>query len=206
MTPPPKEAFTGLNAQKLQFTHSDIVCNIHDCEINSLIFQQKTPNHRHLSWKFEYNRCISSHTLHLIPHSAICKNATEIITENGLLCQRRLELEECICISESGSIKVSETKSSILTIGDCESVLLPEKYRSKLRALYLYRIQSISIKSLPETLQKLEILHSTIRFEASNLLQNINEIKLSGTIVEEISPKAFENGFIKSLTFNQSVL
>ena len=181
-----------------------MVCDIHDCETNSLFFKSSLD---HLVWKFEHNRCISHPPLRIVNPSLICTNATKIVTETGLTCRRRLEIEECIC-TNSNLAMLPNTKSSILTLGDCESVLVTETQKTQIRLLYLYRTRMIIVESMPKTLQQLEVLHSIIRFEKPFLISEngIDQLKFNGVVIETLTEQTFAHGFINLLVFNNSVL
>lgn len=202
--PPTRYVFSGLYAKVLRFTHCEIVCQLNDCEVNSLFFQSSI---HHLSWTFEYNRCISSRALQTtIPSSLICTNSTEIIHESGLLCRRSIEVEECMCNKDDEIVVIPKTEAAIMTIGDCSNVLMVENNSPQLHSLYLYRIGTGIIQSIPSSLRRLNILHSTIRFEKSFVLQSIDSIVFNGVNIENVNERAFSESTINRLTFNNSKL
>ncbi|KAE9554247.1 hypothetical protein FO519_002546 [Halicephalobus sp. NKZ332] len=200
--PPTRTSFRGLYAKKLRFTHCEIACNPDDCEINSLFFQ---PGINHLAWTFEHNRCISSANLQIISSTNICSNSTEIITDTGLSCRRRIEIEECICIKED-TVVVPRTEAAIMTTGDCENIILVENNSPQLHSIYLYRINLAIIQAIPRSIRNFNVLHSSVRFEKPFILQNpmIDMISFNGVSIEHISDSAFIDSTINLLVLNHS--
>ena len=159
----------------------------------------------HLAWTFEHNRCISPSNLQIIPSTNICSNATEIITDTGLSCRRRIEIEECICVKED-TVVVPRTEASIMTTGDCENIILVENNSPQLHSIYLYRIGLAVIQAIPRSLKNLNVLHSSVRFEKPFILQNpmIDLISFNGVSIEYISESAFIDSTINLLILNHS--
>uniref|UniRef100_A0A7E4WE14 Recep_L_domain domain-containing protein n=1 Tax=Panagrellus redivivus TaxID=6233 RepID=A0A7E4WE14_PANRE len=202
--PPPKSSFAGLSAQRLRFTHCEFVCQVDDCETNALFFQKSI---HQLAWVFEHNRCLSHSTFQTVNPSMVCTNATEIITDSGVFCRRRLEIEECICTSDD-TVIVPRSRASLLVLGDCNSVSLVDSHSPQLHSVYLYRTAFINVQSLPQSLQRLHILHSAVKFNRAYIIRDtsLHELKLNGVHVDAIVDNAFAGGHITSLVLDSTRL
>lgn len=67
---------------------------------------------------------------------------SETEKEGGLVCRRKLEIEECVCYSHSDATAYTpSTNATILVVGDCEKLVLDETQMksANLKFIYLYR-------------------------------------------------------------------
>ncbi|KAI6215441.1 hypothetical protein M3Y94_00385500 [Aphelenchoides besseyi] len=206
---PPRNAFHGLHANKLNVKSCRFNCSASACEENSLLLQSSIHS---IAWTFEDNQCLVESNIRPDRElSKICVQEMEITDTPGMACRRRLEIEECVCTDGTRDIVYSlSTNASILILGDCHRLKLMQSSSnvSSIQILYLYRISSLEILSIDPSIMQLHILHSHVRFSQPYSLSNMNihELHLVGTFVDSIAPLTFASSNIDFLYVNTSTL
>uniref|UniRef100_A0A914DUJ4 LRR containing protein n=1 Tax=Acrobeloides nanus TaxID=290746 RepID=A0A914DUJ4_9BILA len=194
--------FLMIDEDQLEFSHSGFTCQQDDCETNALFLH---PSIHNLAWKFEQNRCITTETFE---DSKICIEEKESIKPDGLVCRKRVEIEECICAKEMDTVRVPDTQATILVLGDCRRLILNlnETKAPNLKFIYLYRIATIEIETINHHIKFLQILHSAISFVHPNSVQGatIEKMIFSNSFIDKITPMSLSNAHIFELTFNQT--
>ncbi|KAI6188573.1 hypothetical protein M3Y98_00369100 [Aphelenchoides besseyi] len=206
---PPRNAFHGLHANKLNVKSCRFNCSASACEENSLLLQSSIHS---IAWTFEDNQCLVESNIRADRElSNICVQEMEITDTPGMACRRRLEIEECVCTDGTRDIVYSlSTNASILILGDCHRLKLMQSGSniSSIQILYLYRISSLEILSIDPSIMQLHILHSHVRFSQPYSFSNMNlhELHLVGTFVDSIAPLTFASSNIDFLYVNTSTL
>ncbi|KAI6240028.1 hypothetical protein M3Y99_00486500 [Aphelenchoides fujianensis] len=206
---PPRNAFHALHANKLQVQSCRFNCSASACEENSLLLQSSIHS---IAWKFEDNQCLlENNTRNDRQLPTICVQELEITELPGVVCRRRLEIEECVCTDGNTEVVYSlDTNATILILGDCHRLRLmrSSSNSSSLQILYLYRISSLEIVSMDASLMQLHLLHSHVHFSKPYSFANMNlhELNIVGTFVDNIAPLTFASASIDFFNVNTSTL
>lgn len=175
---------------------------------------------------FTNNRCVNEglsidlnesfgKTYHIEETEKICSDEVQSFNRSGLICRRRVFVEECICLGRGESpttIQVPKTLANILVLGDCHKVILETSslsLRSNIEFMYLYRIDSLHVIKLDTNLKQLHILYSNVHLNYSNAFAGpkfLNELRFSGSLLDNITSGVFASSNINLLLFNGSTL
>lgn len=183
-----------------------------------------------IAWMFTNNRCVNEgfsidlkpnesfeKIYHIEESEQICSEEVQSFNRSGLICRRRIFVEECICLARSGSesptvIKIPATLAKLLVLGDCHKVILESSSldeRPNLQFIYLYRIDSLHIIELDPTLKQLHILYSNVHLNYANAFASpkfLDELRFSGSLLDNVGSEAFANSHINLLVFNGTTL
>lgn len=147
----------------------------------------------------------------------ICSDEVQTFNRSGLICRRRIFVEECICLAQTAgelpaAVRLPATLAHTLVLGDCHKVILEansDNLRPNLQFLYLYRVDSLHVIELDAALRQLHVLYSNVHLNYANafgLPNNLDEVKFSGSLLNSIANEAFSSSRINLLVFNMSTL